>query len=182
MIDSTIGKASPQSDRPRAADLKIERRSLSAESEPMNDDELAVIAHKMRKVLDQAELPETMVGFPYGCCHGASMLLGTYLAECGEQGFVIIRGERGSHADNTSTSHTWLARGDLVIDITADQFRDSNASVIVERNSQWHRSFELTGSEPSDLREWGDNAPGLYPLMRDYPRLRDLVLLSDGRS
>jgi hypothetical protein len=52
----------------------------------MNDDEFAAIAHKIRKALDsvpQAELPESMAGFPAGCCHGASILLGTYLGGVG---------------------------------------------------------------------------------------------------
>jgi hypothetical protein len=145
----------------------------------LSDDEmtrLAAISRDMRAAIDafpKAELPESMSAFPAGCCHAASILLGTYLADCGEQGFLIICGDRGSREEGTWTSHAWLARGDLIIDITADQFLDAPARVIVESNSQWHRSFEWTGSEPSDLRARGDNAPGLLPLRPFYARLKD---------
>ena len=83
---------------------------------------LAAVAQNMRAAIDavpKAELPETMSGFPAGCCHAASILLGTYLADCGEEGFSIISGERGSRKEGTWTSHAWLARGDLIAHITA---------------------------------------------------------------
>jgi hypothetical protein len=139
----------------------------------MTDDEMArleTVARQMRAAIDavpKAELPVTLVGFPFGCCHGASILLGTYLTDIEEVGFSIIRGERGSHEDNTRTSHAWLVRGDLIINITADQFPDAPASVIVERNSQWHRSFKWGEPEPSD------GATMLLAYSRSFPSTLD---------
>jgi hypothetical protein len=58
-----------------------------------------------------------------------------------------------------------LARGDLVIDITADQVPDARAAVIVESPSAWHRQFDLEPAAPSDFRKYhGPFMPELHGL------------------
>ena len=45
----------------------------------------------------------------------------------------------------------WLQRGNLVIDISADQFEDQNSPVVVMRNSIWHEGFEGTSEGRADF-------------------------------
>jgi hypothetical protein len=123
------------------------------------------------EALPKDELPFAMAMFPGAACGDASLLLGAYLVDCGEFGFLYICGERGFHADNTWTSHGWLARGDLIVDITADQFDDAPAPVIVGRNSIWHRTFQHHDKpQPSDFRAW--SGPGTYHLHTVYAMLQ----------
>lgn len=102
----------------------------------------------------QGELPPTMPSFPEGACGDASLLLGAYLADNGYGSFKFVHGLRNTGFDGTY-HHCWLARGALVVDITADQFSDAPEKVIVAVPSEWHRCFELDGDEePGDFREW----------------------------
>jgi len=80
--------------------------------------------------------------FPRGACGEASMLLATYYREqhCGA--FEYYFGIRNGR------SHAWLGRGNLIIDITADQFEDEDRPVIVTTDHSWHNQFrgEIAGS------------------------------------
>jgi hypothetical protein len=77
----------------------------------------------------------TLQDFPRGACGDASLLLAKYLQvnNCGKSFYVL--GERhGQH-------HAWLQLEEFVVDITADQFNDQDAGVIVTTESSWHDSF-----------------------------------------
>lgn len=132
----------------------------------------------MRAAIDlvpREHLPYSMKDFPSGACGDTSILLGAYLVDCGHHGFEYICGTRGSQEDGNWTTHAWLARGDLVIDITADQFSDAPAGVIVESPSIWHRQFDPDRPTPSDFREY--HGPSMYEMHAMYSRL--LPLLSE---
>jgi hypothetical protein len=77
----------------------------------------------------------TLQEFPRGACRDASLLLAKYLQvnNCGSSFYVL--GERQGH------DHAWLQLDAFIIDITADQFEDQDASVIVSSDSSWHASF-----------------------------------------
>lgn len=77
----------------------------------------------------------TLTDFPRGACADASLLLAKYLQvnRCGLAHLVL--GHR------QGLRHAWLQLHDFVIDITADQFDDQGAPVIVEVDSPWHASF-----------------------------------------
>lgn len=77
----------------------------------------------------------TLRDFPVGACGDASLLLAKYLQVngCGRPLYVV--GKRNGLV------HAWLQLGDLTIDITADQFDDQDAGVIVSAESAWHLSF-----------------------------------------
>lgn len=83
--------------------------------------------------------------FPSGCCDDTSILLGEYLHQQGVTGFERICGTK-HHGLRPESSHVWLQRDDLVVDITADQFNDETqeplAAVVVMQGSQWHQAFE----------------------------------------
>jgi hypothetical protein len=116
------------------------------------------------------DLPITFSNFPNGACGDTCLLLGTYLEDqCGVPAFEYVSGERGSHSDNTWTSHAWLQRGELVIDITADQFADAPMPVVVASPSPWHHGFSVESSHPANLKAW--YGPGTYDVLRLYARV-----------
>lgn len=73
--------------------------------------------------------------FPRGACGDAALLLAKYLQENEYGDFDYVLGER------EGCSHAWLQRESLIIDITADQFEDQEATVIVTEDHWWHSLF-----------------------------------------
>lgn len=109
--------------------------------------------------------PIGMRSFPRGACGDTALLFGAFLVDRAIPGFKYICGERGSQANNTWTSHAWLQRDDLVIDLTADQFPDAPAGVIVSGPSLWHMQFSTEQGQESDFRKWsGYGADLLHPM------------------
>ena len=53
-------------------------------------------------------------------------------------------------AAGNGREHVWLRQNDIVIDITADQFDEGQAKVIVTRHSPWHAASQLAESMPTD--------------------------------
>tara|TARA_R110002072_G_scaffold271038_2_gene430935 strand:+ start:42282 stop:42722 length:441 start_codon:yes stop_codon:yes gene_type:complete len=95
---------------------------------------------------DRSKLPITFAEFPAGSCGDAAILLGTFLTERGCGDFTYISAFRGSNDDDSWHTHAWVAQYDLVVDITADQFPDSDDPVIVVRDSPWHSQFTVDQS------------------------------------
>ena len=92
--------------------------------------------------------------FPKGACGDATLLLGTFLIDQGEEPFDYMQGRKGENKLTTDWSyHTWLQRGSLVIDITADQFPEISEKIIVSENSEWHDSLCGTTEFIADLRK-----------------------------
>lgn len=110
--------------------------------------------------------PIGMQRFPRGACGDASLLLGAYLKDKQIEGFNYVCGERGVHEEGTWTSHAWLQKENCIIDITADQFLDAPAAVIVARPSPWHASFEAEAPKESDFRLY--SGYGVQPLWPMY--------------
>jgi hypothetical protein len=77
----------------------------------------------------------TLRDFPHGACGDASLLLAKYLqvSGLGRSAFVV------GHRDGQE--HAWLQLHDFTVDITADQYKDQDAAVIVADDSSWHSSF-----------------------------------------
>jgi len=122
-------------------------------------------ARRMRSALEalpRDKLPITMSVFPAGSCGDVSLLLGAYLKDSGIADFEYVSGARGSHNDNTWTTHAWLVRGSLIVDITADQYEDAPGKIIVSEDSPWHRTFETESGQPSDIRVWSGPGPFTY--------------------
>jgi hypothetical protein len=89
--------------------------------------------------------------FPYGSCSDASFLLGSYLKHLGYGEFKHISGRRGKHEDNSWTTHAWLEKDGLIIDITCSQFDEVSEEVIVSDSSNWHLTFSRDSSETADV-------------------------------
>ncbi|RNL60664.1 hypothetical protein EFK50_20355 [Nocardioides marmoriginsengisoli] len=71
------------------------------------------------------------------------MLLGEYLRESGLGDFHTRSGVR--ECDGERRTHAWMVQDGLIVDITADQFPDACAAVIVTRDSSWHQSWLPAG-------------------------------------
>jgi hypothetical protein len=145
--------------------------------------QIAILARRMRTAFDQlprGHLPYSMQQFPAGACGDTSILLGAYLVDCGHLGFEYICGTRGDHDAGDWTTHAWLARGDLVVDITADQFVDAPAGVIVESPSIWHRQFDCDPGTPSDFRAYF--GPSMHEMHAMYSRLQPLLAAAKSQS
>jgi hypothetical protein len=75
--------------------------------------------------------------FPSGSCGATTDILGVYLCEKGYGKFnYICASENKIYA----SSHAWLEKDRLIVDITADQFEDQNNKVIVTAQSSWHEN------------------------------------------
>lgn len=77
----------------------------------------------------------TLHDFPCGACGDAALLLAKYLQENEYGDFDYVLGKREGY------SHAWLQRESLIIDITADQFKDQEAAIIVTEDHSWHSFF-----------------------------------------
>lgn len=62
-------------------------------------------------------------------------MLGHYLKAQGFGTFYYVLGKREEH------SHAWLQQGEIIIDITADQFPEVDHAVIVTATPTWHGGF-----------------------------------------
>jgi hypothetical protein len=98
------------------------------------------LAHRFRDAIlrsnPRASRLATLRDFPTGACGDASLLLAKYLQVngCGRSHYMV--GKRKGR------THAWLQLADFTIDITADQFEDQDAGVIVSADSPWHSSFQ----------------------------------------
>lgn len=94
--------------------------------------------------------------FPRGSCGDVTDLLGTYLQEKHGFEFDYVVGESCRPEEQGGWfSHAWLQCDSLIIDITADQFPDVSESVIITRDSAWHRTFERRRLRVADFRRGG---------------------------
>jgi hypothetical protein len=110
------------------------------------------IAEAVRAAIEQLDvkyLPITMQSFPYGACGDAALLLGTYYKEIGLGSFNYVLGMRGEY--EAVHSHAWLKQGNVLVDITADQFPEVRQKVIVTEHSAWHSTFEIEYEHEADF-------------------------------
>lgn len=120
--------------------------------------EIRRLATEFRKAIERCpreRLPVAFTDFPRGACGDAAPLLAKFLERNGYSGFAYILGMRGGG------SHAWLSRGNLIVDITADQFEDQSHAVIVETESNWHTSFRVDCDDqrhPADFEKYNEAA------------------------
>jgi len=113
----------------------------------MDIEKIHTAATNFRNAIEEIShsLGATFESFPRGSCGDATPMLGTYLIDQGLGEFQYMQGDYGSEAEGNWSSHAWLQSGNLVIDITADQFPDVTDPVVVMENSKWHHG--LAGEE-----------------------------------
>lgn len=119
-----------------------------------NFEKILKLATTFRKGLERNKhiltLP-TLENFPKGSCGDASLLLAKFLNENGCGSFDYVLGQRNNH------SHAWLEQGDLIIDITADQFNDNKNPVIVTTDNYWHKQFNGRIEHIADINRYDDH-------------------------
>ena len=120
-------------------------------------DELHRLASEFRAALDQikwSQKPDGFKDFPAGTCGNISNILAEYLSYSGVTDVEYVVGWNAQHC-----SHAWLEVSGIIVDITADQFHDVSASVLVTTDRRWHSQFEEDeGSRhAAGFSEDGDN-------------------------
>lgn len=119
-----------------------------------DEDRIRELAERFREAIlkcDRTELPLSLAGFPADSCADASILLGTYFKDNGIDGFILIKGKRGE--GNSLESHYWLERGDMLVDITSDQFEEVSEPVVVtETDSRLYGTFDKSILQEADYR------------------------------
>jgi hypothetical protein len=137
-------------------------------------DDLKIAATRFREALESIPSDErtiTLQRFPIGACGDATLLLGTYLIETEEEPFDYMLGETNEdHEDSRWSSHAWLQRGDLVVDISADQFPEIDERIVVTLDSPWHKSLNGEAQHVADFKIYADNTmnplSGMYRIIR----------------
>ncbi|MEK7763332.1 MAG: hypothetical protein AAB433_17285 [Nitrospirota bacterium] len=105
---------------------------------------LLIIATDFRRAFEDNDLskaPGFLPHFPEGCCSWATWMIGHFLKFEMYQSVEEINAERASQ--NGTIPHAWLSADGIIIDITSDEFEDSEARVIVSRNSDWHKTWSI---------------------------------------
>lgn len=116
---------------------------------------IELIAKALRSALEQADFSKNCSGqllnFPRECCNHASNLLLIFFREAGVEGFTSVFGNRPD-TDRPDAGHVWVQRGDLVVDITADQFPGQNLKPVIVGESEWHKSRYIRDEGPLNDR------------------------------
>lgn len=133
------------------------------------------IARSVRRAIEMCnptELPWPT--FPRGACGDTSLILGQVLHDAGIKGFEYVCGNKYSDDGARCSSHAWLKNGELIVDITADQFPAVRESVIVTNRSEWHQQWIQDRPTPGTLEAHGTQVPQLWRLLSILkPRLDD---------
>ena len=116
------------------------------------------LAKVWRAAMERTDLSDvaTFYWFPKGSCGDSSLLLEKFLRDHHIEGCFYVQGESvPEHPD--CRSHAWLEYGDVILDITADQFAcHPGPSVIVTRDRTWHSHFVEEEREASRIEDYDD--------------------------
>lgn len=118
----------------------------------VNETGLYILAKTFRDAIEKAQKAgdfyKDMVfcKFPAACCGDTACLLGQYLLEHNIESQYVCGNYYG---DDRCQSHAWVRVGNIIIDITGDQFKYRpeflyyNIPVFVGRSDSMHRIFEV---------------------------------------
>lgn len=102
---------------------------------------------------DPARMVISMQSFPRGACGDAALLLARYFRDNGAGEFEYIVATRGE--GEGWTSHAWLEQNGLIVDITADQFNEVEAVVLVTEDRGFHATFrDFDRSQSADFDDY----------------------------
>jgi hypothetical protein len=110
-------------------------------------EQLLKIARAARCALERYASGAKSGGFPRGTCGLVSDLLGRYLVEAGFKKVMYVCGEKRSEG-----SHAWVEVGEIILDITGDQF--GQPPVVVTAASNWHDQWERDDPRPPICTPW----------------------------
>ncbi|SNT62833.1 hypothetical protein SAMN05216276_10947 [Streptosporangium subroseum] len=127
-------------------------------------------AVQFRSALEQGGLQlQSFAKFPRASCGDTCEMLGQFLIDS-NLGIWTYR----TGIDSSNSSHAYLERNGLLLDITADQFDDVSTPVMLTEDQTWHRQFSLTaGSHAASLEWWtGHNRSDCAAALADYALLK----------
>jgi hypothetical protein len=99
-------------------------------------------ATRVRQAIEMTDLRDcgnSLSDFPYCCCHHAVKLLAFHLFELG---WSDLHAAVGTRNNDPNYQHAWLRSGDILVDITADQFGEGQHPVVATRHSPWHEAWK----------------------------------------
>lgn len=106
----------------------------------MHKEDLLRLGRAFRKAFETVGRSQSFGAFPHfpnGCCTWASIFIGNFLIN--EYDLSPKRVYSAWHP--SSSQHEWVLLSGTIIDITADQFDDAPAPIIVRNDSEWHAQF-----------------------------------------
>lgn len=117
------------------------------------ENKIRKLAVRFRSAIETAkELGEQHIylkDFPVGQCGHVSDLLAQYLIDCGIYSVIYVNGTYYGDKLDDQWSHTWLEVDEIVVDLTADQFKyherplQNNTSVYVGKKNSWYDLFDI---------------------------------------
>lgn len=130
-------------------------------------------AGRFRAAFDEGGLSHAgFQRFPRGACGDASELLGEYLRNCGLGEWTYCSGISPPDGDMFQSSHGWLERDGVIVDITADQFATGQPAVVVTRDPSWYATFQRLGGARRAGLDYYDTGTWGAPLRADYETLK----------
>lgn len=97
-------------------------------------------ARRFRRALERGGLEWVAFrDFPNGACGDTCELLGEYLRDCSFGDWLYVSGS-GNSSGELST-HAWLEREGINVDITGDQFDECDEPVVVTTSPLWEDRF-----------------------------------------
>ena len=146
--------------------------------------ELREIAKKVRDAIIAASRVERHISFddfPLGSCRHASLILGTYLEEHGFGNWELVSGEKRTVGEEYESTHAWLMKGSIIIDITASQFEEIDEDVVCcNIDSPWHKQFVDIEYESSNF--WCSDEGAHVPLSPLYRKVCQIMNSSDSSN
>lgn len=103
-------------------------------------------AHRYRRAIEEARYVfpngDRMRRFPRGCCDDATDLFAQYLYD--EHKLTTTRIDGGFYPDDSEDRdwHTWLMVDDVVVDLTADQYRQYR-DIYIGKYDEFHQRYEV---------------------------------------
>jgi len=116
----------------------------------MDEQEIIKIATRFREAIEKFNLTPEFIGqeafsrmknFPHCTCNEVCTLLGLYLVHKYNFSSLFHYSGQVELGEKWLGTHSWLQSGDIVIDITADQFSTVDYKVIVAKESEFHKIY-----------------------------------------
>jgi hypothetical protein len=145
---------------------------MRSSTEILTIDSIALDVRNFIEATPRSERPFAMRDFPNGACGDTTLILRTLLGDLGYKDLERVSGQLDSIGEGKWT-HSWLACGNLIVDVTGDQFDDGPPRVFVSSASVWHQQFAVFSRCKADL--WTINGPEIPALREFYLRLRSMI-------
>ena len=120
----------------------------------MNDADfqnLSIQARRFRAALEAAiargNFSSSFKHFPAAACDYSSTLLGIYFLRTLGLRFHLICSERRNPRKAENQYHAWLQLGEVIVDITSDQFEELKGTIVITRRGDWHKQWKVVSDE-----------------------------------